>query len=100
MEEKIIKTAEEFNYSTTTALLIAKAESNLNPNAKNSHSTASGVYQFIDGTFKGYCVEKYGYATSTNQKNDPDVQIQCAVRMLSEGGENHWDASKHVWYNK
>lgn len=97
IEEKIIKTAEEFGYSTTTALAIAKAESNLNPNAKNAHSTASGLYQFINDTFKGFCIDKYKYAESMEQKNDPDIQIKCAIRMLAEGGDKHWAASSHVW---
>lgn len=100
IEEKIIQTAKEFNYSTSTALSIAKAESNLIPDAKNSHSTASGVYQFINGTYKEYCIDKYNYAESMEQKNDPDIQIQCAIRMLAEGGENHWNASRHVWYTR
>lgn len=31
------------------------------------------------------------------QKNDPDVQISCALAMLSEGGENHWSESRYIW---
>lgn len=97
IEEKIEQTAIKFSYSSARAIAIAKAESGLKPEARNSHSTASGLYQFIDGTFKAYCINKFQYAESLKQKNDPDIQIQCAVRMLSEGGESHWNASKPVW---
>ena len=35
-----------------------------------------------------------------DEKNDPDVQIKCAVRMLAEGGDSHWDESRKVWDTK
>lgn len=97
IEEKIRVEAIERNYSPDRAVAIAKAESGLNPNARNPHSTASGTYQFINSTFKEYCIKNFAYADSMEQKNDPDIQIKCAVRMLSEGGENHWDASRKMW---
>lgn len=97
IEEKIIAKAEEYGYSTTTALAIAKAESGLNPDAKNKESSASGVYQYINGTFLSFCVQLYGLTDSLANKDNPDIQIECAIRMLSEGGEGHWDASKHIW---
>lgn len=79
------------------ALNIAKAESNFIPTARNTSSSASGLYQYIDGTFKDFCITKYGLATSMEQKNDPKIQAECAVRMLSEGGEGHWNESRANW---
>ena len=38
-----------------TALRIARCESRLNPKAKNKHSSAKGIYQFIDATWANYC---------------------------------------------
>ena len=97
IEQKITDEAIKLNYNPTKAVAIANAESSLIPTAKNKTSTASGIYQFIDGTFNAYCVDKYKYAESLKQKNDVDIQIKCAVRMLSEGGESHWSESRHVW---
>jgi len=79
------------------AFRIAKAESNWNPNAKNKSSSASGLFQFIDGTFRAYCINKYRLADSMAQKNNPYIQIDCAVKMLNLGLVGHWDASASVW---
>lgn len=79
------------------ALAIANAESGLNPNAKNASSTASGLYQFINSTFLRYCIQRYNFTDSLDDKNDPDIQIKCAITLLSEGGENHWNASRKYW---
>ena len=97
IEEKIMAKAKEYGYSPTRAIAIAKAESGLFPDAKNTSSTASGLFQFINGTAQGFCVEKYEIMESLLEKNDPDKQIECAVRMLAEGGEGHWSESRHVW---
>lgn len=97
IEQRIVLRAQEIGYNPAKAVAIAKAESRFMPNAKNPKSTASGVFQFLDGTFKYFCIEKYELAESMAQKNDPDIQIECALRILKDGGEKHWDASKSVW---
>lgn len=99
IEEKIVQEALRVGYSPTRAVAIARAESNLNPNAKNKTSSASGLFQFIDSTYKYYCVDLYSLALSLDRKNDPDVQIECALKMLSTGGESHWNESRHIWGN-
>lgn len=47
----IIKQSKEHGVNTEIALAIAKCESNFNPYARNGRSTATGVYQFLDGTW-------------------------------------------------
>jgi hypothetical protein len=86
-------------YNPEQAVAIAKAESELVINAKNKTSTASGLFQFINGSFKYFCIEKYKMTDTIEDKNNPFIQIECATRLLSEGGEKHWNASKHVWQN-
>lgn len=97
VEEKIREKAIEYKVDPNLAVKIAKAESNLNPNAKNSKSSASGIYQFLDGTFVSYCIRDFQFTHSLDNKLNPDIQIECAVRMLSEGGIHHWDASRFIW---
>ncbi|MDE2099131.1 MAG: hypothetical protein KGL39_17890 [Patescibacteria group bacterium] len=55
------------------------AESGGNPNAKNPNSTASGPYQFTDGTWKDM-VAKYGQQTGIGlaDKNNPKAQETMA----------------------
>lgn len=99
LEERILRRAAEEGYDPTKAASIAWAESRFKPNAKNSESTASGIYQFLNGTFDHYCIKKYALATSTTQKNDPFVQIDCALEILAESprGEDHWWPSRPYW---
>jgi len=97
IEDYIWSRAVYYNYNPKRAVEIAKAESELAINAQNASSTASGLFQFINGTYEWYCVKGFNLADSMASKNDPFVQIECAVRMLADGGESHWDESRHVW---
>jgi hypothetical protein len=66
---------------------IAVAESSLNPLAKNPRSTATGLFQHIDSTWKHYnCAgERTNFKDSTN----------CAIRMLRQDGRRGKNAFKH-----
>lgn len=55
IENKIIEMASEHGVCPQTSIRIARCESNLNPFAENNHSTASGIYQFLNGTWSNYC---------------------------------------------
>jgi len=52
VQEKIIRESLVHGVNTATALRIARCESSLNPSAKNPRSSAKGVYQFIDSTWR------------------------------------------------
>lgn len=97
IEEKIERTAEKYGVEAKLAKAVARAESNFNPTAKNPASSASGVYQFLDGTFSRFCIKTYQLTEGLADKNDPDIQIECAVRMIAEGGITHWQPSEHIW---
>ena len=88
-----ITTAKEYELISR----IINAESGWKVNIKNATSSASGLGQFIDGTFESQCVVLRGLATSMSQKNDPKIQIDCMVSMIRDGGLSHWDASRHIW---
>jgi len=76
---------------------IVIAESGWRVDAKNKRSTASGLFQFLDSTFASFCIKKYAMAESLDQKNDPYIQMDCAVKMIQDGGLSHWNASKQNW---
>lgn|SRR3990167_4137532 len=77
---------------------IVIAESGWKPDVKNPDSTASGLFQYLDSTFSLHCIDKYKLTTDLVDKNDPYIQIDCAVKMiLEDNGLGHWNASRHLW---
>ena len=55
VEGLIKEMAPKYGVNTDTALRIAFCESRFDPLAKNKNSTASGVYQFLNGTWERNC---------------------------------------------
>ena len=79
-------------------LAIVRAESNFKKDAKNPIGTASGLFQFLDSTFKNYCIKKYRMTDTMKDKNHPFIQTNCAIEMLREkNGWQHWLASYDSW---
>ena len=46
-----------------------------------------GILQFGKPTFQEFCVERYGLR---DDLFDPEIQIRCAEKMISEGYEYRW----------
>ncbi len=62
------------------AMQVGKCESEYDPTAKNPHSTGSGVFQILRGTWKGY--------KCTGDIFDPDDNVKCAVKIYTSN--NSW----------
>ena len=61
---------------------IAKCESGFNPSAKNPRSSASGIFQIIDGTWRSNgCVG--------NVFNAED-NVRCAIKIYQRRGTQPW----------
>jgi len=85
-------------FSTPTIRDLIDCESSGDPNAKNlkdvhydlkgNKSIGSfGILQFSKPTFQEYCINKYGLR---NDLFDPEIQIICAEKMISEDLGNRW----------
>src|SRR5690606_25428666 len=76
---------------------IIKCESGGNPKAQNPHSTASGLFQFIDGTWRAYGGTKY-----SKRAKDATVeqQYEIANKAFAREGYRPWNASKSCWGGK
>ena len=90
----IISKAREFNIDEDLFLKIAYCESGYKKDIKNTQSSASGIFQFLDSTFY-YQAKKYGLRST--DKNSVEIQAELAARMLADGGFSHWYASKSCW---
>lgn len=84
--------AAEFGIDAGLLDRIAKCESGYRSNAKNRTSTASGVFQFIRGTWNGTIEGRAGLSPFNAEAN-----VRAAARKISEGGLRAWNASKHCW---
>jgi hypothetical protein len=76
-------------------LEVGKAESwnyklnNFNPKATNQNSTAKGVFQILDGTWK--------YWGCTGDPFQALDNIMCARKGYDKEGTTPWNASKGTW---
>ncbi|MDH3306126.1 MAG: transglycosylase SLT domain-containing protein [Acidimicrobiia bacterium] len=78
------------------ALRVMACESGGNPNAKNPHSTATGLFQFLDGTWAWSSVLA-GYAG--HSRLDPEANIAVAAWLVDYsirsghpyGAWGHWE---------
>ncbi len=79
----ITAAANRYGQSPSAMLAVARCESNLNPNAINRSSNASGLFQFLPGTWK-----TTPYASSSIF--DPYANANAAAWMWSVGRRGEW----------
>ena len=72
---------------------VARCESGLDPNAENPRSSASGLFQFIDSTWRsatGLAPPASAYSVAT--------QVDAFYDLWENGrGAGHWAPSRHCW---
>lgn len=79
-----------FGDEAEVALKVAFCESSMNPKAKNSTSSARGLFQIMQSWHK------------INEKwlLNEDINIEVAYQLWSEQGWTPWEASAHCWRGK
>jgi hypothetical protein len=73
--------AEKYGLDKAKFYNTIKCESSFRYNAKNKHSTASGVAQFIDSTWK-YC---------KGDKSSARDQLICMAEFWQKGEQHQWE---------
>lgn len=77
------------------ALRVMRCESGGDPNAKNPHSTASGLFQHLGSLWTKRAVQA-GFAGA--DVFDPIANVGAAAWLVYEGGGwGHWYPSAHCW---
>jgi hypothetical protein len=94
ISDKIRVTATYYGVDVDTALNIACAESQFVETAKNPHSTASGVYQWLDSSWELYGRMYWGSLEGRDKLNGDD-SIELAIRTMRDYGTSDWNASKY-----
>jgi hypothetical protein len=74
--------------SENAAVSVARCESNLKPWAKNPRSTASGVFQFLSGTWGGNPQFKKAYRQSRTRGSHYGRAIHAAYRAVFDPVRN------------
>jgi hypothetical protein len=90
VEEKIVTWQEVFDDLPEELKRIAKCESGLNIDIENQTSSASGLLQFIDGTFEMVWKEVYQSPVDWSKKNDPFIQMELGLWLYENSGSSHW----------
>jgi soluble lytic murein transglycosylase-like protein len=94
VEQTIIKYCDKYDVDPNVPLKIAYAESRYNPDARNKSSSAKGVYQFIDSSWKSYS-QKAGRGGESVL--NADANIETAIWTIKHYGTNPWNASRSKW---
>lgn len=97
VSDKIRLSAVIHGVDIDTALDVACAESRFDPTVKNPISTASGVYQWLDGSWAYYGTKYWGTLNGRDKLNADD-SIELAMLVLRDRGTTDWNASKWEGY--
>lgn len=87
VEQLILKKANEFGVSPTTALRVAKCESNYDRLAKNKNSSASGIFQFLDSTWNVVNKKRGVHYDKWNAEQN----IENAMWLAKNVGWSQWE---------
>lgn len=76
---------------------IVDAESGGRYQAENGSSTATGCFQFINGTWRNYGKKLWGDEFYKKNIYNPKDNVELGMWTLKMKGTTDWDASKSVW---
>ena len=86
IQSVIVEEAMKYNVDPGLAIFIAAQESDFNPLARSKTSSATGIFQFVNATWKNHC---------SGNRIDARDNIRCAMKLLAEPkGIRHWTADR------
>lgn len=79
--------ADAYDVDETTALSVARCESEFKSTAIGDGGRAYGVFQFHEQTFREFAKQ---FGNETLEYKNPEHSIQLAMWALANGKGNHW----------
>ncbi len=97
VEDRIRQVAQEAGFEDEQLLVdIAFCESTMNPQATSNSSTATGLFQYLQGTWTEG-VQKTGNNWTLEDRTDVEKATRMAIYHISNGQLSKWNASSHCW---
>ena len=66
----------------------------MNANAQNPNSTASGVFQWLDSSWKNNALKYWGTLEGRDKLNADD-SIELSMLVMRDRGTSDWNSSKN-----
>ena len=76
------------------AMCVLAHESKGNPNAKNSRSTAAGLFQFLRSTWNSVPGSITGGSYDSGRVYDPEANIAAAAWLQKNAGWGQWTVNR------
>jgi len=92
VQDLIIKYSYQYGIDPALPLRISFCESRHRWNAENKTSSASGTFQYVQGTWANTPEGKKGLSVF-----DADANVRAAVRHISVHGTSPWSESRTCW---
>lgn len=92
--QMIVQYASFYGIDGRLALHIAQCESTLVAGAHNPHSSAKGIFQFIDSSWERYARLKWGDVRDVLNAKD---NIELGTWVLATYGTGDWSSSSDCW---
>lgn len=73
---------------------VVQCESNYRPEARSPISSAGGLFQFLEGTWRS-SAPSFGMGGRSRFEVWPAAWVGSG--MIAQGGIGHWNASRHCW---
>ena len=93
VRELLVCFSEFYGLDIQKVMRVARCESGLNPLAKSKTSSASGVFQFIDSTFRSTLIrhrDHYRFPDHHVSVFDPYWNVRLATWKMSVDGYGAW----------
>ena len=96
IEEQIRKIAKERNFDDVLLTNIAFCESSYNPKATNGTSSATGLFQYLKGTWEE-AVKIRGLDWTLEDRTNIEKSTDMIMWHIERGNLSKWDESKNCW---